>query len=262
MWTVHDIESQLEALGLSSADTVCLHTSMRAVGPVEGGAEGMLRALTDFFADGLVVIPTHTWATVKPEAVTPPALPTYDVRHTLPCIGILPTVAAFHPEGVRSMHATHSVACFGRRAREYAALDDHAVTPAPPEGCFGSLYAEKARILLIGVGQERHTFIHAVEEVIDVPERLSEPYTARLIHPDGREELRQIRRHFNPICAHISENFVKFDPFFERAGAVTRGTLGSAAVQVCDAVKCQDTVIDLWKKAGRDLTVDMSPIEA
>ena len=162
MITIRDLQQDLEAMGIRSDDTVCIHTSLRAAGPVEGGAEAFIRAFTDYLKDGLLVVPTHTWASVRPES------PIYDVRHTEPCIGIVPRIAAFLPDGVRSMHATHSVTVFGRRAAEYAHWDDHAATPTPADGCFGHLYDEHAKILLIGVGQERHTFIHVTEEIVDV----------------------------------------------------------------------------------------------
>ncbi|MBQ7064203.1 MAG: AAC(3) family N-acetyltransferase [Firmicutes bacterium] len=257
MITIRDLQQDLEAMGIRPSDTVCIHTSLRSVGPVEGGAEAFIRAFTDYLRNGLLVVPTHTWASVRPES------PVYDVRRTEPCIGVVPKIAAFHPDGVRSMHATHSVAVFGRRAAEYAQLDNHAATPTPAEGCFGHLYDEHAKILLIGVGQERHTFIHVTEEIVDVPLRLSEPFEVTLIDREGRAEKRMIQRHFNPYCAHISENFVKFDPIFAAKGAVTMQRLGNASVQLCDAVRCQDITVRLWREAlaaGRDLTVDMRAV--
>ncbi|MBQ7916950.1 MAG: AAC(3) family N-acetyltransferase [Firmicutes bacterium] len=254
MITKKQLQEDLERMGIRSTDTVAIHTSLRAAGPIEGGAESFIEAFTDYLSDGLLVVPTHTWKTVNQEN------PVFDVRSSEPCVGIVPTIAAFHPKAVRSMHATHSVAVFGKRAAEYAANDNGVITPTPAEGCFGRLYDEKAKILLIGVGQERNTFIHAVEEIVDVPQRLTEPFEVTLIHKDGHEEKRMIHKHYNPICAHISENFVKFDPFFAECGAVTQTKLGNAAVKLCDAVKVQEEVIRLWNLADWDLTVDLTPL--
>ena len=39
--------------------------------------------------------------------------------------------------------------------------------------------------------------------------------------------------------------------------------LGNASVQLCDAVRCQDITVRLWREAlaaGRDLTVDMRAV--
>lgn len=249
------LQQQLEEMGIGSRDTVAIHTSLRAVGPVEGGAEAFLEAFTEYLSEGLLVVPTHTWANVGPDH------PVYDVRKTMPCVGIVPQIAAFHPRGVRSMHATHSVAVFGRRAEEYAAYDLEAHTPTPEEGCFGRLYEEKAKILLIGVGQERNTFLHVSEEIAQVPQRLTaEPIPIRMIDREGRETVRSFYKHYNPVCAHISENFVKFDRPFARCGAVWEGALGNARVLICDAVKCQDETLRLWSLTEEDLTVDQRSI--
>lgn len=254
MITKKQLQADLEQMGIRSNDTVMIHTSLRAAGPIEGGAEAFIEAFTEYLSDGLLLVPTHTWKTVNQDN------PVFDARKEVPCVGIVPTIAAFHPNAVRSMHATHSVAAFGKRAAEYAANDNGVVTPTPADGCFGRLYDEKAKILLIGVGQERNTFIHAVEEVVDVPQRLSDPFEVTLINTKGQEEKRVIQKHYNPICAHISENFVKFDPFFADCGAVVETKLGNAAVKLCDAVKVQDEVIRLWKLADWDLTVDLTPL--
>lgn len=254
MITKYELQKDLEKMGIRREETIAIHTSLKAVGMVEGGAEAFLEAFIEYLSDGLLVVPTHTWASVSKEN------PVYDARASVPCIGAVPRAAAFHPKAVRSMHATHSVAVFGKRAEEYAARDNGVCTPTPQEGCFGGLYEEKARILLIGVGQERNTFIHVSEEIADVPERLAEPFEAVLIDTKGNEEKRRIHKHYNPICAHISENFVKFDPVFAKYGAVTEGRLGNAAVKICDAVQCQDLLLKLWAKADWDLTVDLRPI--
>ena len=255
MTTKKQLMNQLEAMGIRPKDTVAIHTSLRAVGPVEGRAEGFLDALREYLSQGLLVVPTHTWASVNPEN------PVFDVRHSVPCIGVLPQIAAFHPSGVRSLHATHSVAVFGRRAAEYAAYDRESCTPTPEKGCFGRLYEERAKILLVGVGQERDTFLHVCEEILDVPQRLTpHSFPVRIIDEAGHEETREIYKHYNPVCAHISENFVKFDPPLSKCGAVTEGRLGEAAVKVCDEVAMQDEVLRLWRLSDRDLTVDSRPL--
>ena len=181
MTTKKRLWQQLMDMGIAREDTVAIHTSLRAVGPVEGRGEGFLDALREYLEEGLLVIPTHTWASVNRDH------PVFDVRHSVPCIGTLPCIAAFHPDGVRSLHATHSVTVFGKRAAEYVAYDEEVCTPTPAHGCFGRLYEEKAKILLVGVGQERDTFLHVSEEILEVPDRLT-PESFRYessMRPDG-----------------------------------------------------------------------------
>ena len=110
MVTKQNVFDCLSGLGIKSTDTVMIHTSMRAIGGVEGGCDGLIDAFSEYLSDGLFLIPTHTWANVNKKQ------PIYDSRSTEPCIGALPTVAAFRKDGVRSLHPTHSLAAFGKRA--------------------------------------------------------------------------------------------------------------------------------------------------
>ena len=46
MITKQQLQKDLEALGIRSDETVAVHTSLKAVGMVEGGAETFLEALS------------------------------------------------------------------------------------------------------------------------------------------------------------------------------------------------------------------------
>lgn len=46
-------------------------------------------------------------------------------------------------------------------------------TPCTPGGAYDRLKDCGGKILLVGVGHERNTYIHSVEEVLNVPNRLA-----------------------------------------------------------------------------------------
>ena len=97
MYTIEELKQQIRAMGIEKDDTVLIHTSMRAIGQVENGADGVIDAFCQVLSDGLFLVPTHTWAVVNREN------PVYDVRTTVPNIGALPRTAAFRkctPSGV------------------------------------------------------------------------------------------------------------------------------------------------------------------
>lgn len=77
-------------------------------------------------------------------------------------------------DGVRSLHPTHSVITFGSRAKEFISGEERAASPAPVGGCWSKLYDEHAKILLMGVGHEKNTYLHAVDEMLKIPNRLSD----------------------------------------------------------------------------------------
>ena len=245
MLTRGDIHDFLAENGIKSTDTVLVHTSFRSIGGVEGGCDSFIDAFCSYLSQGLFLIPTHTWANVTEET------PVYDVRETVPCIGALPTVAAFRPDGVRSLHPTHSMTAFGARAAEYVRGEENSHTPCPVGGAWARLYDEGAKILLIGVGMNRNTYIHAVDEMIDLPSRLAEPVTLYVVDKEGE-------RHALSFCKHGestgSENFGVFAAPLEELGALRYAMLGDARVGIFDVRRGTDEIKKMWSRAEYDLT--------
>ena len=58
------LKDQLESMGLKGDETILIHSSMKAIGAVDGGADTVLDAWMEYFKDGLLLLPTHTWKTV------------------------------------------------------------------------------------------------------------------------------------------------------------------------------------------------------
>lgn len=246
---------QLKEMGIQADDTVVIHTSMKAIGPVEGGAETVIQAFTEYLSKGLFIVPTHTWANVNGQQ------PVYDRAETPSCIGLLPNLILKTPGAVRSLHPTHSIAAIGRDAAAYVKGEELSTTPAPKGGCWARLYDRNAKILLIGVGQERHTYLHAVEEELEIPRRLSpEPITLEIRDQGTLISKVNFRPHKHPTLTGMSMRYVKFEKPFSHLGALKYGRFGAAEVQVCDSRACHDIMSMLWKKADYDLTEDYSPV--
>ena len=249
MFTKEQLKEQLRAMGIRQDDTVLIHTSLRAVGPVENGADGVIDAFREYLTEGLLLVPTHTWASVNR------ANPVYDVRTSLPCIGTLPTVAAFRKDGIRSLHPTHSMWASGKGAAEYVAGEENCPTPGMPGFAWARLGDKGAKILLIGIGHERNTYIHAVEEIGDIPDRLAQPFDITIIDHDGRKITHPYSNHYCSRHPHISEQFPNFEKAFNYHGVQTFGKLGNAEVRVVDAAKCRDVVLKIWSRATEDLCI-------
>ena len=151
MISERDVFSMMEGFGVPRTAKVTIRASIKSIGGIEGGADGLIDALKNYLSDGLLLVPTHTWATVTP------ANPVYDVRRTPPCIGTLADAAAFRRDGFRSLHPTHSMTGFGREAESYLAGEENAKTPTPVGGALSRLVEEDGYVLLtigfcIGLG--------------------------------------------------------------------------------------------------------------
>lgn len=133
MYTRQELEKQLEEMGIPREGTLLVHSSMRAIGPVEGGAETVLDALSAWMEPGLLVFPTHTWQQINGEN------PVYDPLGEPACVGLLPNLFLKRPGVVRSLHPTHSVAALGAEAEEFT-RGRSSSTPHAPGAAAGESY--------------------------------------------------------------------------------------------------------------------------
>ena len=132
------------------------------------------------------------------------------------------------------------MAGFGKNAAEYLAGEEYRNTPCTPGGCYDRLKDIGGKILLVGVGHERNTYIHSVEEVLNVPNRLSDkPVKLTVVLPQGTKDV-YMRKHYNPDQPHISEDFVKLTEAFTDCKAAKNTVFGNADCILCDAAKVFD----------------------
>ncbi|WP_416293146.1 AAC(3) family N-acetyltransferase [Paenibacillus illinoisensis] len=251
MHTQQSLLNQLHELGIDGRGTLLVHSSMKSMGEVEGGADTVLDALTDYMKDGLLVLPTHTWSTINASN------PMFHVESSPCCVGILPELFRKRPGVVRSWHPTHSVAAVGQDAVEFT-KDDHLYdTPCARGSAWGKLLDQKATILLVGVDLKRNTFIHGVEEWVDIPGRLTDEHEQLYtVLPDGTEISVPSRRH----CGlSWSEHFWKVDEVLQRKGGMRLGKLGDAVVRVCDAAMVEEIITEMLR-ANPDLFSDNLPL--
>ncbi len=241
----NEIQDMLRSLHIQSTDCVAMHISLKSIGKIDGGAEGLLAAMTDYLQDGLFVVPTHTWANVNRDH------PVFNVLTTEPCVGVFASVcakAANHaPNAVRSLHPTHSAAVFGKNCRAFAAGEEKLHSRTPRNGLWGRLYDEHAKVLLVGVGLERNTYIHEIDEEINgLPADEAAYFDAQVIDENGRT----IKvPHMNVNAYWPSSQFVRFEKLLRDAGALTYASLGAAAVMCFDVQKGHDAIVALCHAA-------------
>ena len=255
MFQKEELIEQIRAMGITPSDTVLIHTSMHAVGEVENGAHGVIDAFRDYLSNGLFLVPTHTWASVNKEQ------PVYDVRSTIPCIGALPRAAAFKLDGIRSLHPTHSIWAIGKGAAQYIQNEENAPTPGTPGYAWDRLAEVNAKILLVGVGNDKNAFIHAVEEVADIPDRLlREPFEVTIYDWYGNVYHHPYAGHYCSKSNDVSRQFVNFEKPLVELGAQKFGKLGNAQVRIVDAKMCRDIILKIYSRADRDLCIERMDI--
>lgn len=174
--TKDDLIKQFRNCGVSEGQTIFVHTSLKSIGFVVGGAETLIKALLEIVGkEGTLMMPSQTWKNLDPIKgvhwevkeewwpIIRENWPVYDKEIT-PAIGmgIVAEMFAKWPCVKRSDHPVRSVAAIGKHA-EYL-TKDHDLSNIFGEGSpIDKLYKLDGYILLIGVGYNKNTSLHLAE---------------------------------------------------------------------------------------------------
>lgn len=251
MYTQTDLLNQLDQLGLDKEGTLLVHSSFKSMGQIAGGPDAVLNSLTAYMKDGLLVLPTHTWEYINAEN------PDFHVVDSPSNVGVLTELFRKRENVVRSLHPTHSVAALGSEAISFVSGDEKFDTPCARGSVWGKLLDRKAKIMLLGVDLTRNTFIHGIEEWLDIPGRMTDTHEELYtVLADGTKISVPSRRH----CGlSWSEHFWKVDGVLQKSGAMWLGKLGDAEVRICDTVKLTE-VLTRMLQDNPDLFSDNQPL--
>jgi aminoglycoside 3-N-acetyltransferase len=224
------LADDLRRLGLDIGHTVLVHSSLRGLGRVTGGANTVLDALLAVVgSSGTVVFPTLTGT----EMDGPDCPPVVDVRVT-PCwTGRIPETARQWPGARRSLHPTHSVTALGADAASYASGHETGESPCDVRSPYHRLIRDNGWILLLGnVTQESNTTLHCLEELAGVPYHLQPVPTDGVVIDTAGE------RHVVRNRLHLwgwERDFFKVDGPLMSQGAMRSGAVGMSTSRLIAA---------------------------
>ena len=222
--TREQISEALQELGLPGGAIVFVHSSMSSIGHVEGGAEALVDAFLQVLTpSGTLAAPAFTFShSGRAKPVFDPAIDPSEM-------GRLTEETRTRPGAHRSNHLLHSVAALGRQAAEIAA--NHGPSAWAADGPFWKLYELDAYILLLGVPYLRCTFIHLLEQLVQVPYRRWREVEAFVRDPDGT--LRELPTLvYSPKPGFAGNDFNKLGVLLEEKGLAQVGQVGNAVARL------------------------------
>jgi aminoglycoside 3-N-acetyltransferase len=213
------LTAQLLTLGVRRGGVLLVHSSLRSLGPLAGGAETLILGLIQALGPhGTLLMPALSYASVTP------ANPSFDVVTTPSCIGALPEYFRTRSGTLRSIHPTHSVCASGQMAFDLTSGHSLDATPCGPHSPFSRLPGLGGQILFLGCGLRPNTSMHGVEEHLEPPYLFGSPITYTIRAADGNENQMTVRSH----------NFMGYAQRYDRiaallsAPALLNGTLLAA----------------------------------
>lgn len=243
----NELIKNLEALGDAKGCAVLVHSALRSV-----GADGkvLLDALIEHYTKdgGLLCIPTHTWHNLKKDI-------TLDMSSDDSCLGIMAKIAINDGRGIRSKNPSHSMVVFGDRERalEFIKDDEFVKTPTASDSAYGKLCSQNGKVLLIGVAHDKNTYLHAVDEILGTPNRMSDKSrTVSVKDVDGKITEHDFTLFNCDYTKDISLRFPKFETAFRYHRAISDGFIGNAPTQLCDARIMKETMEKIYKNSECD----------
>lgn len=235
--TVSSLTHQLRACGVSDGHTVLVHSSLKSLGYVVGGAEAVVRALLSAVGEsGTLMVPTQSWRNLDPDrGVHWDAPETYwpTIREHWPPydpdvtpsnkMGAVAETLRTWPGARRSPHPARSFAAVGPNAERLVAehdLEDVHGDAAP----VGKLYELDGHVLLLGVGHGSNTSLHLAETRADYPSKTFIKETSAML-VGGRRE----RVSYTTLDYH-SEDFEALGEAYEAQEGIRLCHVGQAEV--------------------------------
>ncbi len=258
MYTKADILRQLEDMGAPRGSAVIMHTALRRVGKIDGGAEALLDGMIEYFTEGggLFCVPTHTWANLGTDKIT------LDMSRRESNLGAFPLVALGDGRGVRSENPTHSMVVFGDKGRALDLIkgDTTLSTPTARESAYGGIYDADGYVLLVGVGQDKNTYLHFVDELLGTAGRMSRVADRTTVKRLTGEVIEREIYMYDESRGDISLLFPKYEAAFRYHGCIKDGFIGAAPTQLCSARGMAEVVARIVSRAGCDPLRDVDVI--
>jgi len=241
--------ADLRRLGVVPGDLLMVHASLRAIGPVDGGAAGVVAALDAAVGAGGSLLMTigarddWSWVNDHPEderaALLAGSVP-FDaaLAPADPDVGVLAEVFRTTPGTVLSDHPEGRFAARGRCAGALVSdvpWDDYYGPGSPLE----RLVEGRGKVLRLGADIDTVTLIHYAEHLADVPGKrrvrrhrlVTRPAGPVVVVVDTLDDSDGIVDHPGPdYFGLILQDFVAL-------GGVAQGTVGGAASELIDAAE-------------------------
>jgi len=230
----------LSAMGVREGDVLLVHSSLRAIGWVDGGPAAVISALRDVLGPrGTLVMPVFTFN------VSGWGVGAFDVASTPSRVGLITEVFRRSPGVLRSKHPTHSVAAVGPLAAELieGPLEYSPLGKGSP---LDRVRLAGGKILMIGVGQDRNSTLHLAECLAPAPYLCisftpGREYDIGLSVRDGSGDAALTPL---PEMPGSSEGFNTIEEPLRVRGILTDTTFGKAKCQVMDSAALVEAAID------------------
>lgn len=232
--------SDLTRLGVPRGGLLMVHSSLRSLGHVTGGAPTVLDALLQTLGpDGTLVLPAFTYPLSRdPDFVFDPLL-------TPSLMGAISDAGRRHPEARRSLHLWHSISAIGPLAETIVTSGGESAWDV--DSPMRQIRDRDGQYLLLGVPYQNLTAVHISEIELRVPYRKPVWNKGTMRHADG-SLAPLISIGCPPQPGHPGSDFNRLGQRMENAGLVKVGHVGNAVARLLGGHDLRRAARDLYEQ--------------
>ena len=244
-----DIVGELAALGVPRGGLLFVHSSLSAIGEVEGGADTVVDALLEALGPyGTLVVPTFTYADPHdyPDSINPNWI--FDPENTHSGMGAVTNAVRTREGAMRSVHLWHSVAAIGPLAETVVTGNGKTWASAwDAHSPMAWVFDNGGSILMLGVPYQNLTAIHVWEVEFGVDYRETSFITRRTPLSDGTLVPLASQVHARKDW-HPGSDFNRFGERMERVGLVGVGHVGNAVARLFTAADAHEMARTMYEE--------------
>ena len=243
----HKLEALAEdirKMGIKKGDALMVHSSLKSIGWVDGGADTVIDAMLSVIGEdeGVLFVPTltGTFARAGWDEMTKYA---FDPKATPSRVGKVTDTLWRPPNACRSEHPTHSLAALGKDAEELVKGHGGDASTFDKRGPYGKYVKLGATILFIGTHMGCNTTLHVGEDWAELP-YMDQNAKARVRRGDEEAVVPLKMSPNGHRSFYASDENSPAVQLFYKLGLVREAKLGDATVQLIGA---QDIINTMMK---------------
>lgn len=252
-----DLIMDLKDMGIKQGDIILVHSSLKSIGYVIGGAKTVIEALMEVIGqEGTLVIPTYPLSgTMLSKCLKNDYI--FDYKSTPTGLGSIPA-EFLKVEGIfRSIHPTHSISAFGKYAREITEKHHLGNKTYGVNSPWGKVIELNGKFLGIGISLGPTTQYHFIEDIMgeEFPVKVKVDDIYNLKCKVGEEKYISVAvQPLDPIVAQTridkkKSSFIRdyFWRIYNQLGILNTGKIGEADSWWADANSFSKVLIKLAK---------------
>ncbi|HPW37355.1 MAG TPA: AAC(3) family N-acetyltransferase [Syntrophorhabdus sp.] len=243
-----DLKKSLRSLGISSGDTIMVHSSFDFFNGFKGKPQDLIQCFIEIIGDqGNILMVAMPYRTSSLHHLQ--KNPVFDVNRTISKMGIISEIFRRKKNVLRSLNPIHPVLAYGKDASYIVESHDKCLHSCGEGSPFHKFRLLNGKVLFFDVPFSTFTFIHHIEDLIKdrlpFPMYHEKPFAARVIDYLGNE--REVPSYvfgeqaFTTRKPGILENELKKKKLLKKK-RIGNTTLMLVAAE--DAVRCTYELLD------------------